>query len=383
MKRFFNWFNTILTRNKKTTDLTDQVDPVNQTRSVRSAIKNSVSFATVITLLLLFAMYLSFKENKVFVIFSILTVIAAFFIAGCVLGFIFGIPKKYQNKQAAVQLDKYGKPLQPTDPNYTDNSSLEEISDWITKIIIGLSMVQFHAILKMIADAAGNINTSLKGAICADQSCHLNFYVFSYALIIFYPIVGAIIGYLWTRIEFPYILDQKDRDLREANRERDKAENKLNRARELNKLKEEDLQALVQTFTPATDSMIGKREEFKQSQQLPDDPQKGKWGGKAEARDRKITAIIRESSFDPNWFNINLTVTSTDPNLPLVGEVVFHLHPSFMNEVQKVKVLDGIAQYNIIGWGAFTVGVECDEGKTKLELDLAELADAPELFRKR
>ena len=377
MKKIFNWFKQISIRKNRTSD------PVGQTRSVRSAIKNSASFATVITLLLLLAMYLSFKENKIFVIFSILTVIAAFFIAGCVLGFVFGIPKKYQNKQAAVQLDKDGKPLQPTDPNYTDNSSLEEISDWITKIIIGLSMVQFKTILSMIADAAEHINTSLKGALCTDQSCHLNFYVFSYALIIFYPIVGAIIGYLWTRIEFPYILDQKDRDLREANKARDKAESKLDKEKELNKLKEEDLQAFVQTFTPATDSMIGKREEFKQSQELPNDPQKGKWGGKSEVRDRKIIATIRESSFDSNWFNINLTVTSTNPNHPLAGEVIFHLHPSFMNEVQKIKVLDGVAQYNIIGWGAFTVGVECDDNKTKLELDLAELTEAPELFRKR
>ncbi len=377
MERFFSWFKQVAPQKEESTE---QID---QTRSVKSAIKKSVSFASLITLLLLTAMYLSFKENKIFVILSILAVIVAFFIAGCVLGFIFGIPKKYQNKQAAVQLDKDGKPLQPADPNYTDNSSLEEISDWITKIIIGLSMVQYKAILNMIDAAATNINKSLQNAICVGQACKLDFYVFSYALIIFYPIVGAIIGYLWTRIEFPYILDQKDRDLREANRARDKAESKLDEAKELNKLKEEDLQAFVQTFTPATDSMIGKREEFKHSNQLPDDPQKGKWGGKSEVKDRKISATVRESSFDSNWFNINLTVTSTNSDHPLVGDVVFHLHPSFINEVRKIKVLDGVAQYNIIGWGAFTVGVECDENKTKLELDLAELTNAPELFRKR
>ena len=34
-------------------------------------------------------------------------------------------------------------------------------------------------------------------------------------------------------------------------------------------------------------------------------------------------------------------------------------------------------------WGAYTVGVAADGGQTRLELNLAELADAPSLFRER
>jgi hypothetical protein len=37
----------------------------------------------------------------------------------------------------------------------------------------------------------------------------------------------------------------------------------------------------------------------------------------------------------------------------------------------------------LTAWGAFTVGVLADEGRTKLELDLSELEDAPEDFRSR
>jgi hypothetical protein len=32
-------------------------------------------------------------------------------------------------------------------------------------------------------------------------------------------------------------------------------------------------------------------------------------------------------------------------------------------------------------YGAYTVGVEADKGKTRLELDLAEIKDAPLIFR--
>src|SRR6059036_633347 len=42
---------------------------------------------------------------------------------------------------------------------------------------------------------------------------------------------------------------------------------------------------------------------------------------------------------------------------------------------------DGVARLRVVAYGAFTVGVEADEGKTQLELDLAELPKVPKAFR--
>ena len=68
---------------------------------------------------------------------------------------------------------------------------------------------------------------------------------------------------------------------------------------------------------------------------------------------------------------------------PLAGEIEFHLHPSFHPSVIRVPAEVRSAQVKLRAWGAFTVGASADSGRTKLELNLAELADAPEEFRLR
>jgi hypothetical protein len=114
-----------------------------------------------------------------------------------------------------------------------------------------------------------------------------------------------------------------------------------------------------------------------------DDPQAGKWGGKSEADGRRATATVAPSNLRKDWFKIDLLVESTTPARPLTGTVQFHLHPSFREKVIERPAIDGRARLELIAWGAFTVGVSADGGKTKLELDLSKVADAPEAFRTR
>lgn len=49
----------------------------------------------------------------------------------------------------------------------------------------------------------------------------------------------------------------------------------------------------------------------------------------------------------------------------------------------KVRLRDGRAELVIRAWGAFTVGVELDEGRRLLELNLAELPGVPKEFAER
>ena len=85
----------------------------------------------------------------------------------------------------------------------------------------------------------------------------------------------------------------------------------------------------------------------------------------------------------PVFFTIRLTVTGDYSN-PIKGLVKFHLHDSFKNANPIIAAKNNMAELNL-NWvyGAFTVGVETDNGQTKLELDLAELEDAPKDFRER
>lgn len=82
---------------------------------------------------------------------------------GALLGFLFGIPRLLQRPAAAqlqtnadAQSGDPGKNGQRTsqDRFFSTNTSLEEISDWLTKIIIGLGLVQFQTIIEYIRTAA-------------------------------------------------------------------------------------------------------------------------------------------------------------------------------------------------------------------------------------
>lgn len=87
---------------------------------------------------------------------------------GCFLGFLFGIPKSLQRPavgqpQPAPPAPSDSKDMaaagsssaaRTTGPSFGTNTSLEEISDWLTKIIIGLGLVQFQTFLTYLYNAA-------------------------------------------------------------------------------------------------------------------------------------------------------------------------------------------------------------------------------------
>jgi hypothetical protein len=96
-----------------------------------------------------------------------------------------------------------------------------------------------------------------------------------------------------------------------------------------------------------------------------------------------VTAKVKASDSDEDWFRIDLKVTATSDKA-LREPVVFHLHDSFSEPIQTVdpKSPDEV-RLRLWAYGAFTVGVLVTQDDTKLELDLTELPDAPERFRSR
>lgn len=114
----------------------------------------------------------------------------------------------------------------------------------------------------------------------------------------------------------------------------------------------------------------------------PEDPEKGRWGGKAEMAGRRLIGEVTRIKGSDEFFDVTLRVVSTDVARPLTGMVRFHLHPSFKRSVVDVPVENGEARLELQAWGAFTVGAVCDGGAT-LELDLAEDPKNPKKFRSR
>jgi len=115
----------------------------------------------------------------------------------------------------------------------------------------------------------------------------------------------------------------------------------------------------------------------------PDDPWAGQFGKEADANHRRLDATVTKSDDSGTPYLVDLRVRSTDPrSYPLRGNVQFFLHPTFSNDRPVVTVgPSGEARLTLRAWGAFTVGAVADDGKTRLELNLQKLPDAPQEFR--
>jgi hypothetical protein len=132
---------------------------------------------------------------------------------------------------------------------------------------------------------------------------------------------------------------------------------------------------------PATDRQVG--ETGGAEHEWESDPNKGRFGGSPTANHRALKAKITPAAGpDSAACEVRVWVESTDPvNHPLTGAVTFHLHPTFGDRAKvTVPVGGGVARDKFTSWGAFTVGAETDEGQTRLELDLMNVAGGTEKF---
>jgi hypothetical protein len=109
-------------------------------------------------------------------------------IAGGALGFLFGIPKSVQGQAPAAT----GK-VRPQ-PAYAQkvNTSLEEVSDWLTKLLLGIGLVQLQKVPGLLRSYSKVIN--------ADSGVLANSEGFGIAIIVFFSILGFLGFYLMTRL---------------------------------------------------------------------------------------------------------------------------------------------------------------------------------------
>lgn len=348
-------------------------------RSISPVLGRVIKLVNWINVLIVVALFFFCSINKPFVILSLALTICAYFSSGIVLGFIFGIPKKYQNKTSSVQVDANGQPVPSIDPTYTDNTSLEEISDWITKIIIGLSLTQFNNILEMMGESASNIRTSLESGLQLGAN-RPDFYAFSYSLIVFYSVTGGIIGYLWTRIEFAHILAQKDRDLREAEIKRNKiVDDTVKALNERIENVEHDFQPVAEVSTHYFKEILSRTPPGP----VKDDIQKNRWGGASSSGNYKLSATVTRSDI-PSFYNVKVIVSTVD-GTPITGLVGILLHDSFEPVLRVLDPKGSTEVYvEVISYEAFTVAALCQvESVSKyvaLELDLNSVTGFPRGF---
>jgi hypothetical protein len=147
---------------------------------------------------------------------AVLAALGSFF-AGGLLGFLFGVPRAGTNKRPVTGLsrsrgddltpegtqgpsqghaDLAGRPVR----NYDPNTNLEEVSDWLTKILLGAGLTQ----IRSIGTFFSNVGSSLGSEIDVPATTMT-------AIVVFYVVIGFHFFYLWTRLYLPELFVEAER----------------------------------------------------------------------------------------------------------------------------------------------------------------------------
>ncbi len=302
-------------------------------------------------------------------------------LCGALIGFLFGLPKTLQPDDNGRSGKSAGLSSSSGDVDYRFNTNLEQISDWLTKILVGVGLTQLTQIPPLLQSigfyAVKDFNVA--GA-----------YPMAVALAIVFFIGGFLVAFLWTRLEYAGMQAISDKWVKQLIAQQvEPMKRKIHRViaptvgfgRPRKTVNMDQVKKLTHvSFTS------GRAEEATEIYSLPkiteeDDPQKGRFGGGASNNGRKLRANVQQSPDDEDWFVLSLTVQAESGAPPLNGYVDFYLHNTFQRERERVPAKEGKAVLELLSYGAFTVGALADNGMTPLELDLSTLGEAPKKFR--
>lgn len=104
---------------------------------------------------------------------------AAALIVGVLVGFLFGLPRTREQTESTAPL--------------ATSSKLDEVADWLTKILVGLGLVQLGA----VAGGVDNLASSVVPALGDAPGAH----TLAVSILVYSAANGFLLGYLWTRIE--------------------------------------------------------------------------------------------------------------------------------------------------------------------------------------
>jgi hypothetical protein len=107
---------------------------------------------------------------------------------GAFVGFLFGVPKALQSNAGSERTSRFAS-----------NSNLEQISDWLTKILVGVGLVQIGS----LPGALGQLGATLKPSFGNLDSSP----AFAVGLVIYFFFIAFMLQYMWTRTRFLQILD--------------------------------------------------------------------------------------------------------------------------------------------------------------------------------
>ena len=320
---------------------------------------------------------------------------------GCLLGFLFGIPRTIRPRggdsggSADGRRDSAAMPYEPS-------NNLEQVADWLTKILVGVGLVELGKFGNALAQVGDQVAKSV-----APPPTGTN--IVTEVILVAFATIGFLASFLWTRIYYGGIQARADSDI--VNWLQSKLDDQESRIERADKVAEKlaSGKLIAPSTAPAAPGTVAVTAELPAStgetaaaitSDLPtelrvkvdrflhtavdwDDDTVPRVFGQlsSEANGRVLRGEI--SAAYEQALVIRLVVERRS-GAALTDDVAFLLHPTFHSRVRVVPVDgDDRADLEIYCTGWFTVGAIADSGQTLLEYDLRSLPGAPDWFKKR
>jgi len=136
---------------------------------------------------------------------------------GTLVGFLFGIPRVVQNNapsqnpgSTAPDKTVTSSEAKGVESSYQVNTNLEQVSDWLTKIIVGLGLVELRRIDDYLVRAATFIGPGIGDS---------NSQALAGGIIIYFSVLGFLGGYIMTRLFLAGAFARADRGINQREEE--------------------------------------------------------------------------------------------------------------------------------------------------------------------
>lgn len=181
---------------------------------------------------------------------------ASAFVGGS-LGFLFGIPRTLQQEGGSLSKEVNPAGVEPESSapriDYRVNTNLEQISDWLTKILVGVGLTQ----ITKIRDGIESL-TAFAAQGLGPQS---HSQVFALALLSYSAVLGFLFGYLWTRLFLAGALRVADQaaigtlvaEVKKATKKAETTERKLEELKQQSELDAAALNLAYRQLNPSPD----------------------------------------------------------------------------------------------------------------------------------
>ena len=121
---------------------------------------------------------------------------AAFF-GGTTVGVLFGLPRFQARTTTPNSNPRDADTRDASGTQLSDNTNLQDVSDWLTKIIIGFGIAQFGEIIQLLGRVTNKVATGMGDA---DQVSGNE--VIAASAMVYGAVCGFFFYYFWARIHF-------------------------------------------------------------------------------------------------------------------------------------------------------------------------------------